>query len=340
MPTRSAFEPVRLSTPRVSSKRGDYRFEYWPPFKDDLARAQSDALARVPTVQLNRHLRRTLTDIGVPPAQIRRAIGPVAATRIQLEPLPADWYARTASVQPNIARRARQRQPRRTSRVDLLWRVLGLSETLVLQSVDRDFPLVFLSLHCPSGTGASCTYSDSTTRTGSAGFTLQILGVKGGGQGKLTITAGTDYKAGPGEHYAVEKLCTFRIERCVEEFWTGRRGIPYTRATPIAVEDGYSKTPLSAADDPCETPALRGAQVGQVRLATAPTGDQKVLKIGAAKTTTFGIEIAVPQFQTKAGIQVEVSASSDKSLTYALPGMNTYTYFGLPREFGYAWTVS
>jgi hypothetical protein len=222
----------------------------------------------------------------------------------------------------------------------VLHKLLTTWKTKVVDSSIDEFPIRVFALHCPDAPGAKCTYTETDKHSSLGAFTLRAFGSGGGGKMQAYLQLSTDFTASDGKCYCVTKKCTVRVEHCVE-MYRGRARAEYARLSPVALELGYEKRPLEAADDACHRTWSGEEEPDAIRfdLARAPDPDEQTLIVGREKSSHYELGLSVASIGLGGTVRIEQSSFTEKRLKYELPGLRTYRALWVDKDFGYAWKI-
>jgi hypothetical protein len=345
-------EPT-LGTPEQHTVAGDFTELVWPPFDQALEEPGFDQLALLPRDALASIVRDGLSAMGISRASVERVINPIITQPEYraIDQAASDYIAQaTSSLPAQLAVSylyvlghhpdAIEQVARRTNFAQkLIMKITELWGTRVIREDIESRPVQVATIHTPHVRESSCIYRDVAATEGSWSHSVRILGFGGGGKIIARVEVGREHTARDGRCYAIIKQCRVKVEEC-QQLRLGRVMKTYDRVSPLGLMLGYKKRALSGADDACRVAERLNSEPEPIDLTDARDPDSTILRIHKDQSVSFSLDVPIARIATQVSCRVDLSAITDKTLTYDLPGGRLYKAYPLADELGFAWTAS
>lgn len=198
-------------------------------------------------------------------------------------------------------------------------------------------------IHVPKVKGASCECTDNAALSQSDSFSIEFIGLGGGGVTEMFQEEGLVTTIENGQCCKIEITVQFLIQ-VYKLYRLGKLKQKGAWAKPIRIIS-IAPVTIDAKDDTCGQNMTTLKRKKNERMRNIDTSKfksglvKRTLKLTKKHQTKGGISLKVPKIGIESKVDFKITNISEKLFVYSLPRGHVYTYYTVPNAIGYSWSV-
>ena len=226
---------------------------------------------------------------------------------------------------------------------DFIKKLSRLYKTEIIDSYQQEQIFDSYFIHVPKVKGASCECTDNASLSQSDSFSIEFIGLGGGGVTEMFQEEGLVTTIENGQCCKIEITVQFLIQ-VYKLYRLGKLKKKGAWAKPIRIIS-IAPVTIDAKDDTCGQSMTTLKRKQNVRMRNIDTSKfksglvKRTLKLTKKLQTKGGISLKVPKISIESKVEFTITNISEKFFVYTLPKGHIYTYYTVPNAIGYSWTV-